>query len=89
LAIRRAHESGGLGFADVREVYNYKITKTNPRYVVEAPEDVVGWLQHPYLQTDKPEPVTVGGVEGEQLDLVVEDLPEDNPGVWLGLRGHL
>jgi len=82
LAIRRAHESGGLGFADVREVYNYKITKTNPRYVVEAPEDVVGWLQHhPYLQTDKPEPVTVGGVEGEQLDLVVENLPEDNPGV--------
>jgi hypothetical protein len=82
LAIRRAHENGGLGFADVSEVYNYKITKTNPRYVVEAPENVVGWLQHhPYLQTDKPEYVTVGGVKGKQLDLVVENVPEDNPGL--------
>jgi hypothetical protein len=45
---------------------------------VDAPEDLVGWLQHhPHLQTDIPEPVTVGGVEGEQFDVVVADLPED------------
>jgi len=38
---------------------------------------LVGWLeQHPYLQTDKPQPVTVGGVKGKQFDVVVEDLPQ-------------
>jgi hypothetical protein len=43
---------------------------------------MVGWFQqHPYLQTDKPEPVTVGGVKGEQFDVVVENLPEDYPSV--------
>jgi hypothetical protein len=45
--------------------------------VVEATEDMVGWFrQHPYLQTDKLEPVTVGGVKGLRFD--VEDLPEDH-----------
>jgi hypothetical protein len=82
LAIRRAHEMGGVGFADIREVYNYKLTKKGPQYVVEAPKDLVGWFQqHPYLQTSKPEPVTVGGVKGVQFDVVVEDLPEDYSGV--------
>jgi hypothetical protein len=70
-------EVGGVGFANVQEVY--KPTKTGAPNVVEAPKDVVGWFQHhPYLQTDKPEPVTVGGVKGEQFDVVVaRDLPED------------
>jgi hypothetical protein len=46
--------------------------------VVKAPEDMVGWFQkHPYLQTSKPEPVTVGGVKGVQFDVLVKDLPED------------
>jgi hypothetical protein len=38
---------------------------------------MVGWFQHhPYLQTEKPEPVTVGGVKGEQFDwIVAEDAP--------------
>jgi hypothetical protein len=82
LSIRRAHEPGGLGFVNIREVHNYNLTRTNPQYVVKAPEDMVGWFQHhPYLQTDKPEPVTVGGVKGKQLDVVVENLPEDNPGL--------
>jgi hypothetical protein len=45
--------------------------------VVDAPEDMVGWFQqHPYLQTSKPEPVTVGGVKGLQFDMVVGDLPQ-------------
>jgi hypothetical protein len=43
---------------------------------------MVGWLQqHPYLQTDKPKPITVGGVKGEQFDVVLGDLPEDYSGV--------
>jgi hypothetical protein len=76
LLITRGHETGGLGFANIHEVY--KPTKTGSPYVVEVPEDMVGWFQaHPYLQTSKPEPVTVGGVKGEQFEVVVADLPAD------------
>src|SRR5215212_4692057 len=69
-------ETTGIGFVNAQEVY--KPTKTGTPNVVEAPEDMVGWFQqHPYLQTDTPEPATVGGVKGVQFDVVVEDLPED------------
>ncbi len=72
LFIRRG-ETMGLAFVKPQEVY-----KPDTLEIVEAPKDVVGWFQHhPYLQTDKPEPVTVGGVKGEQFDVVVADLPED------------
>ncbi len=82
LTIGRAHETSALGFVNVREVHNYGLTRTNPQYVVKAPKDMVGWFQHhPYLRTSKPEPVTVGGVRGKQFDVVVENLPEDNPGL--------
>ena len=47
----------------------------------EAPKDLVGWLQHhPYLKTSKPQPVTVGGVKGEQLEVLVDHLPKDPNG---------
>ena len=69
-------EIGGIGFANVQKVY--QPTNTDTPKVVEAPEDLVGWFEHhPYLQTDELEPVTVGGVKGQQFDVVVEDLPED------------
>ena len=76
-----AHEeTWEIGFVNAQEVY--KPTKTGTPNVVDAPEDMVGWFQqHPYLQTDEPEPVTVGGVKGVQFDVVVEDLPEDYSGV--------
>ncbi len=62
-----------LAFANVKEVW-----KPGTYDVVDAPKDLVGWLQHhPYLKTSKPQPVTVGGVKGEQLDVLVEDLPKD------------
>jgi len=81
LLITRGHGVGGLGFANVREVYVYRPTKTSERTVVEAPEDLVGWFRgHPYLETDEPERVTVGGVEGMRLDAVVGELPEDHSG---------
>jgi hypothetical protein len=68
-------QTAGLGFTNVQEVY--KPTKTGGPNVVDAPEDMVGWLQqHPYLQTSKPEPVTVGGVKGVQFDVVVGDRPQ-------------
>src|SRR5829696_2685714 len=63
-------QTAGLGFGNVQEVY--KPTKTGGPNVVDAPKDMVGWLQqHPYLQTSQPEPVTVGGVKGLQFDVVV------------------
>jgi hypothetical protein len=69
-------ETKAIGFVNAQEVY--KPTKTGTPNVVEAPKDMVGWFQqHPYLHTDKSEPVTVGGVKGEQFDVVVEDMPED------------
>ena len=69
-------ETTGIGFVNAQEVF--EPTKTGTPNAVEAPEDMVGWFQqHPYLQTDKPEPLMVGGVKGVQFDVVVEDLPED------------
>jgi hypothetical protein len=80
---------GGLAFTNVQEVY--KPTKTGTPNVVEAPRDLVGWFKHhPYLQTDKPEMVMIGGVKGEQFDVVVEDLPEEYSGLcsmWSGPEG--
>jgi hypothetical protein len=70
-------QTAGLGFVNVHEIY--KPTKTG---TVKAPKDMVGWFQrHPYLQTSKPEPITVGGVKGVQFDILVENLPADHSGV--------
>src|SRR5919107_4627186 len=65
-----------LHVANVKEVFRPGTTN-----VVEAPKDLVGWLQHhPYLKTSKPQPVTVGGVKGEQLEVLVDHLPKDPDG---------
>ena len=78
LLLTRGHETGGLGFANVQEVFVYEPTKTSSPNVAEAPEDMVGWfLRHPHLRTSGPEQVKVGGVEGVRFDLAVGDLPED------------
>jgi len=68
-------QTAGLGFVNVQEIY--KPTTTGSAIVVDAPKNIAGWLQqHPYLQTSKPEPVTVGGVKGVEFDVVVGDLPK-------------
>ena len=66
-------------FRNLQEVYKPS-TATSTLEVVEAPKDVVGWFQHhPYLDTEKPKPVTVGGVKGVQFDYALaEDSPVDN-----------
>jgi hypothetical protein len=80
LFIARGETAALVDFLNVQEVI--KPNRTGTPYVVDAPKDMVGWFQqHPYLQTDKPEPVTVGGVKGVQFDVVVEDLPENHYGV--------
>jgi hypothetical protein len=79
LLLTRGHEVGWLGFANAQEVY--ESTKTGLPVVVDAPEDLVGWFQkHPYLRTDEPKPVTVGGVEGDRFDVVLGNVPEDYRG---------
>ena len=82
LLLTRGHETaGGLGFANVQEVFVYKPTETSGQTVVEAPEDMVGWFQeHPRLRTSEPERVEVGGIEGARFDAVVGELPEDYSG---------
>jgi hypothetical protein len=68
-------QTRGMNFANVQEVY--KPTKTGGANLVDAPKNIDGWLQqHPYLQTSKPEPVTVGGVKGVEFDVGVGDLPK-------------
>jgi hypothetical protein len=60
-----------LRFANIKEVY-----KPGTQDAVEAPEDLVGWFQdHPYLKVEGLEPITVGGIEGQQFDFVA-DVPE-------------
>src|SRR5215212_11037211 len=66
-------DTGFISFANVEEVFKPGTTE-----VVDAPKDLVGWLQeHPYLKTSKPQPVTIGGVKGEQLAAIVDHLPKD------------
>ena len=56
-----------LIFRHLRHVF-----KPGTHSAVKAPEDMVGWFQHhPYLKTEAPQPVTVGGVKGRQFDWVV------------------
>jgi hypothetical protein len=69
-------DTGVISFATVKEVF-----KPGTTNVVEAPKDLLGWLQHhPYLKTSKAQPVTVGGVKGEQLEVLVDHLPKDPNG---------
>ena len=79
LVIARGGEEGpALVFRNLQEVYEYTTNGTTSA-VVKAPKDMVGWFQHhPYLDTEKPEPATVGGVKGVQFDWIVsEDAPYD------------
>ena len=79
-------ETAGFGFTNIHEVY--KPTRTGTPNVVDAPEDIVGWFRrHPYVDTTEPEPTTVGGVEGVQFDVIVEDLPRGHRGLCLGISG--
>jgi hypothetical protein len=72
LDMRQGVEGGVLSFVNEQEVFD----PSNPGELdnVPAPENLVTWLQrHPYLETTEPQPATVGGVKGMQLDAVVAD----------------
>ena len=75
--VEQQEEVGWINVVNVKEVF-----KPGTTNVVEAPKNLVGWYQHhPYLKTDKPQPVTVGGAKGVQFDVLVKNLPEDYYGV--------
>jgi hypothetical protein len=66
-------------FLNVHRVYKLRTETTFE--MTPASDELVGWIQQrPYLQTDKPEPVSVGGVKGEQFDVGVGDWPESYEG---------
>ena len=70
-----------LIFRTVHEVYD---SQKHKWVDVNSSEELLSWFQHhPYLQTEKPEPVTVGGVKGVQFDYAVaKDSPEPDPKSW-------
>jgi hypothetical protein len=72
-----------LRFVTPRHLYKPKTGSSHVVDVVDASDDLVGWYQrHPYLRTDEPEPVRVGGLEGVRFDVIVaKDLPKDRYGL--------
>jgi hypothetical protein len=63
-----------VGFVSAEQVFNP--SKVRELDNMPAPKDMVAWLQqHPYLQTDEPQPAALGGVEGVRLDAVVASVP--------------
>ena len=78
-----------LFILNIKEVY--ELNEMGSSTEVQAPKDMVAWFQnHPYLKTDKPTPVTVGGVKGVRFRVVVvEDLPKDySPYCFQGVMGE-
>ncbi len=59
----------------------HKVLKVVSSYEAKAqpaPKDLIAWLQNnSNLDTETPEPVTVGGVKGEQFDAVASRIPRD------------
>src|ERR671910_1974213 len=85
--VRGQGQTAGITFLNAQEVY--KPTKTGSANVVDAPKDMVGWLQqHPYLQTSNPEPVRVGGVKGVEFEVVLGELPQNYIGTCTSIVGQ-
>ena len=78
--MRLGVEGPVLSFANEQKVFDPN--KPSDLIAVSAPEDMVAWLQgHPYLETEEPEPASVGGVKGTQIDAVVaEEVPNSECG---------
>jgi hypothetical protein len=70
----------GSSFVDFMNVGDLMVFDPGSAEEVPAPEDMVGWYQeHPYLDTEAPEPMSVGGVKGVYFDAVMTPLEEGHP----------
>lgn len=80
LDMRLGVEGPVISFANEQKVFDP--SKPSDLIAVSAPEDMVAWLRrHPYLETEEPEPASVGGVKGAQIDAVVAaDVPTSECG---------
>jgi hypothetical protein len=55
----------------------YKVVSSYEAKAEPAPTDMVSWLQNnPNLDTENPEPVSVGGVKGKQFDAITSHIPQ-------------
>ena len=67
-------------YVDVLNLNDVTVIDPSDADRVPAPEDMVGWYQqHPYLDTEKPEPVSIGGAKGVYFDAVMKTLPKGHP----------
>jgi hypothetical protein len=66
-----------LTFLDVQEVFEPHGEESEASFQAKpAPGNLVAWFQrHPYLATEEPEPVEIGGEPGERFDALV-NVPE-------------
>ncbi len=72
LDMRLGVEGPVISFANEQKVFDP--SKPSDLIAVSGPEDMAAWLRkHPYLETEGPEPASVGGVKGARIDAVVAD----------------
>jgi hypothetical protein len=81
LALERRGERGASGkepslgwlvFLRPTQVYDPAARGSLDAALADVPDDLLGWLRrHPDVRAGRPEPVTVAGMEGQQVDLTV------------------
>ena len=73
-------EGGSLyiAFWNVQKVFDSK--NPNSQNLSAAPDDMAAWLQeHPNVDAEQPEEVTIGGVSGVHFDTVASPVPQEYP----------
>jgi hypothetical protein len=75
--IREVDNDGNwLGFLNAEEVY--KPNGSGGLEVAPAPRDMIAWiLTNPFLDSEEPRPVSVGGEKGMQVDALVVKAPKE------------
>ena len=67
-----------ISFNNPQKIYDPK--KPTEQVVIPEPKDWVAWFQnHPYLDTGKSVPVTIGGVSGVQFEMELSSAPRNYP----------
>jgi len=70
-------KSSLIAFLNVARVYDP--TELGQGTQEPAPEDLVAWIeQNPWLDASTPQPASLGGVEGQQVDVTAARLPKDH-----------